>query len=162
MSEASAVTLQPESKPERKKGGPKLTEAERRAIVAEVATGKRQVAVAKQFNVSPNTVWSLVKSVRSTVNGSALTADWRRKLTETLPAKSVDAIERSIGDVDDPHKAASTAIAHLKGIGVLASENQTNVNVFVNQIANLPADWQQSYLGADDAETIETKDVTGE
>lgn len=132
----------------RKKSGPKLTEGQRRAIVAEVALGHSQIAVAQQFGVSPNTVGTLVKSVRQS-QSSALSTSWRSKLTDALPTHSVDAIERSVLDTGDVHKAATTAIAHLKGIGVLAADQSSTVNVFVNQVVNLPQDWQSRYLSVE-------------
>lgn len=127
----------------------RLSEAEKQSIVAAVATGKSQTQVAIEFGVHRNTVWALCQPVKEIAN-SPLNPGWRSKLNETLPQLSVDAIERSVKDTDDVHKAAGTAIQHLKGIGVLASENSSQVNVFVQQIQGLPADWQASYFGMDD------------
>ena len=70
---------------------------------------------------------------------------WRQKLTEQLPAKAVDAIERSVSDDRDVHKAAGTGIALLKGLRILDSDAPTT-NVFLTSINALPVDWQSEYF----------------
>ena len=76
-----------------------------------------------------------------------LDKSWRKKLTDELPAKSVDAIERSVIDGEDVHRAATTAIAHLKGIGVLAGDTQAaSVNVFIASAGSLPVDLADGYV----------------
>ncbi len=124
--------------------GPRLTEGQRHLIVNAVLNGERQVDVAKRFGVHPNTVNRLLKSVRKEPE-SQLSSAWREKLTNELPAKSVNAIELSILDTVDVHKAASTAIAHLKGIGALQGD-QAIVNVMVNAISSLPPDLAGDYI----------------
>lgn len=140
-----STTLQPETKPRKRSSQRRLSEPEKRSIIAAVAQGVTQQQVAKDFNCHPNTVNTLVKSVKE-VENSPLSTGWRSKLTETLPQLSVDAIEKSLKDDQDVHKAASTALSHLKGIGVLAQDGGSNVNVFIQQVANLPADWQSEYF----------------
>ena len=124
-----------------------------------------QQQVAKDFNCHPNTVNTLVKSVKE-VENSPLSTGWRAKLTETLPQLSVDAIEKSLKDTEDVHKAASTALSHLKGIGALAQEGSANVNVFIQQVAGLPSDWQQEYFTVDEhtpsGDTSQVIDITSD
>lgn len=142
-----STTLQPpdnDPKP-RRSSQRRLSEAEKQSIVAYVAQGHTQQQAAKQFNCHPNTVGTLLKPIKEVPN-SPLNTGWRSKLVETLPQLSVDAIERSIKDDQDVHKAATTALSHLKGIGALAQEGATNVNVFIQQVANLPQDWQREYF----------------
>ncbi len=127
------------------KGGPRLTPGQRHLIVSAVLAGERQVDVAKRFGVHYNTVSLLCKSVRNTPN-SPLNGDWRQRLTGELPTLSVQAIERSVTDVNDVHKAASTAIAHLKGIGALQGEGNSTITVMLNSVSSLPADLAQDYL----------------
>ena len=127
------------------KGGPRLTEGQRRLIVAAVLAGERQSVVAKRFGVHHNTVYTLCKSVKGCgIPGEP--SDWRQKLTSELPAKSVKAIELSLNDTVDVHKAASTALAHLKGIGALNSDSGANVSIFVANVGTLPPDWQTDYF----------------
>ncbi len=126
------------------KHGKRLTEAQKRAIVASVAVKGSMQLVAQEFGVHRNTVAQLVNSVRQNVKVSELSG-WRDKLTNELPAQSVDAIQRSINDLGDPHKAASTALSHLKGIGALQGD-QAIVNVMVNAISSLPPDLAGDYL----------------
>ena len=144
----STVVEPTKSSPE---SGPRLTEGQRHLIVNAVLNGERQTAVAKRFNVHPNTVNRLLKSVRNTPQ-SGLSSAWREKLTNELPAKSVNAIELSILDTVDVHKAASTAIAHLKGIGALQGD-QATINVMVNAISSLPPDLAGDYLDVESTTT---------
>ncbi len=138
----------------------RLSEPEKREIVAAIASGDSQVAVAQRFNVHINTINRLIVSVRRGVKDSVLSAStWRSRLTDTLPTHSVDAIERSVKDLADPHKAASTAIAHLKGIGALQSESNQQVNVFFSQINNLPDDVKAGYITADSSPVNSTQVV---
>jgi hypothetical protein len=114
---------------------------------------------ANHFNLNRNTVSRLINSVRE-VSNSSLSASWRSKLTETMPQLSVDAMERSITDLNDPHRAANTAIQHLKGIGALQTEGSSTVNVFVANIGQLPANWREEYQLSDaDTTTYSNKDA---
>ncbi len=164
MSEASELTSTPIalSVPSaRLKHGKRLSEPQKRAIVAAVASGEPNALVAQQFGIHRNTVSELVRSVQRNVKDSVLSASrWRNKLTEEIPSASVDAIHASVLDREDVHKAATTGIAILKGIGVLASENSSTVNIFMNDVARLPADWKKEYFNVDDAQTVQAEDVT--
>jgi len=142
MSEATVLTPNPDA---RLKHGKRLTEPQKRAIVAAVAVKGSMQLVAHEFGVHRNTVAQLCKDVRAVPN-SGLSYDWRKKLTDELPNQSVAAIEKSITDVEDVHKAASTAIAHLKGIGALQGDAGATVNVFMGSIANLPTDLASDYF----------------
>lgn len=155
MSEATLVI--PETR-DTQKFGKRLTEEQKRAIVAAVAVNGSIQQVAQQFGVNRNTVAKLVKGVRENVKESAFSSGWRQKLTEELPAKSVRALELSITDTEDVHKAAATGIAHLKGIGVLQNEGATSINVLINQVNGLPADWQERYVSLD-SQPIDTPQV---
>lgn len=121
----------------------RLTDAERHAIVAMWATQGSITHVANHFNVHRNTVSDLVKSVKSVQNADS--SDWRKKLTEELPTKAVAAIERSLIDETDVHKAAGTALSYFKGTGVMSGDSPA-VNVFVGSIANMPADLAGDYF----------------
>ncbi len=153
---SSVVDLPPRtSKPSRR-----LSEPQKYAIVSAVSLGETQQSVAKRFKVNPNTVCSLVKSVKQ-IAQSPLSPSWRARLADEIPRDSVDAIHASVLDREDVHKAATTGIAILKGIGVLASENSSTVNIFMNDVSRLPQDWQKNYFNVDDAQPVEATDVTG-
>ncbi len=145
----------PQRSPQRR-----LSEPEKQSIIAAVALGQSSRSVAKRFNCHENTVYNLVKAVKKVAKGP-LSQGWRARLNEEIPRDSVDAIHASVLDREDVHKAASTAIAVLKGVGVLASENSSTVNIFMNDVARLPADWQKEYFNVDDAQPVEATDVTG-
>lgn len=148
MSNVSDSATEHTVKPTTGKPHARISEPHKRAILAAVVSGSTQVDAAKQFGVHPNTVSAIVKSVRAVQNASV--GDWRRKLVDELPAKSVAAIERSVSDQEDVHRAANTALAHLKGIGVLAPDagSGASVQVFVGQVSGLPAAWQQEYFSS--------------
>lgn len=121
----------------------RLSEAQKRAIVAAVATGLTQKQVAQRFKVHPNTVSTLCKPVVSVQEGP-LSPHWRTTLQNEAPEKAVKAIVRSLDDEIDVHKAASTGIATLKGLGHLANEGG-NTTIFMQQINALPADWASQF-----------------
>lgn len=133
----------------------RYTEAQKRAMVGAVMAGESIISVSKRFGMNRTLLGQLVRSVKA-VPGSALNADWRKKLNADLPSQSVDAIERSVTDLNDVHKAAATAVAHLKGIGVFASEATTQVSVLVSGVQNLPADWREAYFTASEPELTTT------
>lgn len=141
-------TNEPQATPSNK--GVRITPASRAAIAAQVIAGATQTSVASQFGVHPNTVYNIVKDVRE--NGAdPAQLDWRKRLSETLPTKAVSAIERSIDDTEDVHKAANTGVQVLKGLGHLAGDQgATNVTVIVQAIQSLPADIRAMYLSNDD------------
>jgi transposase-like protein len=148
MSNASSLTSSPQSpgKPKDASRRAKLTEAQRKQAVSEVFAGEAIATVARRFGITRQSLSSLTRNVRKAGAVSLATKNWRQELVDELPQYSVNALKRSICDDDDKHKAAGTAIAHLKGIGVLAGENQANVNVFIQAIAQLPSDWQARYV----------------
>ncbi len=161
MGEASELTSDPVA-PTRRNTQRRLSEVEKREIIAAIASGHTQITVATRFGCHINTVNALVQSVRRGVKDSVLSgSSWRSKLTEDIPRDSVDAIHASVLDREDVHKAATTGIAILKGIGVLASENSSTVNIFMNDVSRLPQDWQKNYFNVDDAQPVEATDVTG-
>lgn len=128
-----------------------LTEPQRRAVIAAVAQGNSQASVARDFGVHPNTVYALVKSVREANIGGennplALQAKDKRG---AITLESYEAVKRSVSDTKQVHPAANTALAWLKGMGELAGEGSTTINVTLNLIRSLPADVQQEYLVTD-------------
>ncbi len=138
----------------------KLDEPTRRAIVAMVAQGATITNTAKYFNLHTNTVSRIWNSVKKLRNASVSTSmeDWRAK----LDTGSFTAIERSVGDTQDVHKAASTGLSWLKGVGVLAADSTTTVQVMLNSVSSLPADLAQDYIEIDatpspsqDSDTLE-------
>lgn len=147
-----SVISQP-SHPENRPGSQRrLSEPEKQSIIAQVALGKSQTQAALDFGVHRNTVWALCQPVKD-LPGSPLDKTWRTRMTDELPALAVNAMQASMEDREDVHRAASTGIALLKGIGALASDNATTltVSVFAGSVANLPADWQERYVTSVDA-----------
>lgn len=135
--EPSAITQPPTTK--------RLTNAQRTAIVAEVASGKTNAQVAKDFNVHVNTVSILVNRIRKAVPQMNGPAQWR----ERVVLKSQDAIDAGVDCNDDPYKRGTLAVAVMRGLGEFAGDHQ--VNVFVNAVGSLPADLRSEYLSSDDA-----------
>ena len=130
-------------------GGPKLTPKQRQQAVAQVLAGASQVSVAQAYDVHPNSINRLVKSVMHDAPDPA-SLDWRKQLAESLPSKSVVAIDRSLDDTEDIHKAANTGLQVLKGLGHLAADSVTNnVTVVMSQINALPPDIRAMYVSND-------------
>lgn len=144
---SAEADLGPQRRQDNAKHGKRLTEAQKRAVIAAVASGETRIDVATRFGLNRNTVSDLCKSIEH-IDGSDLSTGWRSRLGDELCADSVNAIKASITDRLDVHKAASTATAHLKGVGVYASEANTQVSVLVQGVAGLPKDWQESYFAA--------------
>lgn len=140
MSKATALTF-PDDSP--KKHRSTLDEPTRRAIVARIAQGESITNTAKHFGIHMNTasrIWNSVKRVNNA--GLESLEQWRLKLDQG----SFKAIESSVTDTQDVHKAASTGLSWLKGVGVLAGDQGTQVNVFMGSIANMPADLAGDYF----------------
>ena len=140
-----AWTPDPNVKPTRRF----LPDPVKHAIVAAVAQGETKTAVAKRFGTTIRTVFSLCAAVRQLPN-NPLDGTWRARF-RALPELCVGAIEASVTDREDVHRAAGTAQAHLKGVGIYASDAPVT-NVFVSQLQNLPLDWQVDFTTGDSAE----------
>lgn len=96
--------------------------------------------VADKYGVNRSTIWRVKKAFVSSQPDSVLSEDWRTKLHNALPVKAVTAIERSLDDEDDVHKAASTGVNVLKGLGHLQGEG---VNVTIQQMLGaIPEEWR--------------------
>ena len=108
---------------------PRLTEKQKRSIVARYAQGETQVALAKRFGVHYNTIYETIKSVRADPE-TGLSSDWRRQLSDDCPPLAVNAFMRSMSDLGDPHRAAATGAIVMKGLGHLANDAPTtNIKV---------------------------------
>jgi len=90
--------------------------------------------VARKFEVHPNTVSSLVKSVKRLNNpASSLSKTWR----ETVKADAETAVTRGLNATDDPYKAGNLGIKTLVGLGALNGDSQVNVNIQA-LVSNVP------------------------
>ena len=130
-----------------------LTPASKSAIVAAAAQGITKTAIAQQFGVSRQTVHSVVSSFQAQVQDSQnpLSEGWRKTLTDSLPAKATQAIERSIDDMDNVHAAAGSGFKLLQGLGILGGETSSQtINVFVANQASLPDDIRALLCGTSD------------
>jgi hypothetical protein len=93
---------------------PRLSPAEKSAIVAAVASGQPKTVIAKQFNVHRNTVTALCKSVRAVDNpANPLREDYR----ESLRTKAAVAVEAGLDCTKDEYKRAGIGVRVLEGIG---------------------------------------------
>lgn len=101
----------------------RLSESQRRAIVAAYTVTGNQRLVAEQFGVHPNTVYTLVKSVRD-VKHSVVSTDWRSDMRKN----AVSAVNAGLEASDDPYKRAHIGVNVLKGLGDFAPD-QGAVNI---------------------------------
>jgi hypothetical protein len=118
----------------------RMSRLEHLAILAEVGSGKPQRQVAKQFGVSKQTVNALVKEVRE-----AVTVDSLEPVVSVISRDAKLAIQRSVNDLVDVHKAAATGLSWLKGTGELQPDGG-NVNVFSQTVVSLGTNWRQEYV----------------
>ena len=128
----------------------RLKASQKQAVIASLANGLSQRDAAKQFGVHHNTINGWVRSMRQSVTEAQnpLPQNWRNRLTDLLPAKATDAIERSVDDLNDVHKAAGTGLALLKGIGILAGDQgDTNISIVVQTINAMSPDLRERYIG---------------
>ena len=126
----------------------RLSETQKQAAIAAVASGLSQTQVAKQFGLHVNTVNRWMQAVKK-VADSGLPSDWR----STMRLKAVDAVTQGLDCKDDPYKRGELGNKALIGLGEFKAGDQVSVNVLVNQISGLPEDWQNRYLAADDTTT---------
>jgi hypothetical protein len=136
MSAASVLTPPPDTQR-------RLTETEKRSIVAAVAQGETKQSVAKRFGCHPNTVSNLCKDVAGlpTKGISSQLEAWRSKNDEG----SYEAIHASVSDREDVHRAANTGLQWLKGVGVLQGDSQVNITVQA-MIAAVPPEWREELI----------------
>lgn len=116
------------------KPGPKLSESQKRAIIAQVAVTGDKSGTARMFGVHPNTITTLCKSVTNTAN-SPLSTQWRAPMLQ----KAVQATNEGLtyrGKGYDPYKAMTGGIAVLKGLGEFNADLAVNV---AQLISNVPA-----------------------
>ena len=135
-----------------RKAKPRITHNTRAAIAAASALGLTQPQIAQQVGVHRNTVQRIQNQVRDGItSGAELATDWRRKLSDTLPSKAVDALEASIEDRVNVHAAAGTGAKLLQGLGILGGETSSQtINVFVANQASLPDDIRALLCGTSD------------
>lgn len=137
----------------RSRPGPKLDEHQKRTILAQVIAGLPKTVIAKEHDISANSVHNLVARMSTPIK--TLQDAWRERYDELTP-KSVETIHEALDDSDvSSDKRASIAQTHLKGVGIYAADS-TTTNVLVQAVVQLPADWQTRYLSADDIASGDT------
>lgn len=112
----------------------RLSEAERRAIVAHYTSNGSILQTSQHFGVHRNTVSTIVNSVRklANVSESVLAPNWR----ETMRPKAIQAVTAGLEHDDDPYKQANVGIQVLKGLGDFKNDAELNI---VTLVSNAPA-----------------------
>jgi hypothetical protein len=105
------------TRPTRTKGQ-HLTNSERAAIASACATGFTHTQVAKRFNVTPETISRVLRSVKDEAEKVGLT--WKSHLA-TATANSAKTMERAT------RKDWRAASEHLRGVGVYGSVSKHQV-----------------------------------
>ena len=108
------------------KQGRYLTELQRQAIIASVASGRSQISVAKDFGVHRNTVHALCVTVKPFVKrpDPSVSTAWR----DRMRSKAVVAVEAGLDCPDDAYKRGGLGVQALKGLGDFAPEQAINVS----------------------------------
>lgn len=142
------------------------------AIILGKVAGSTSADLATTYNVSKSTVDRILRQFkrnRPHASERLPGSDPRpvlEKLKQSLLVDSHVAIDRSVRDTGEVHKAASTGLAYLKGIGEHSSgERPADVNVNV-LVANVPAGFdelmQRHNMADDDVTDAQVVDSTGE
>ncbi len=120
----------------------RITDKQKREIIAAVAQGEPKTAVAQRLNIHRNTVNAICRDVQGLPKqGVKHLEEWR----STLDSGSFEAIEASVKDRTDPHRAATTGLNWLKGSGVLAPDNLGTGNV-ATVVSSIPEEWRSRYV----------------
>ena len=121
----------------------RLTELQKRAAIAWVAQGQQKGAIAEKLGCHVNTISRLCAGVAGLPNRRI--SGSLESFREVIDVKSFSAIEASVDDREDVHRAAITGLSWLKGVGVLQGDNQVNVTVQA-MIADIPPDWRDDMI----------------
>jgi transposase-like protein len=117
------------------------------SIIIAKAQGLRTKDIARKYGVSRATVYRIIEKLRKTnpEAGNRLSGG-RPDLAELKKSLLVDshvAIDRSVKDEGEVHKASSTGLAYLKGVGEHSS-GERSVDMDVNVlVANVPAGFDE-------------------
>lgn len=109
-----------------RKSGPKLTEADRRNVIACYVECGSIGKTAERFELNRTTVSNLVKSVRES-RASVLSPNWR----ENMRPKAVTAVNAGLDHNKDPYKRANIGVQVLKGLGDFRGDQDLNIVTLV-------------------------------
>ena len=107
-----------------------LTDAERFAIVAAVATGAVKSQLAQRFDVRPETISRLIRKVKSINDPDNPLA--KRNYREMLRTKAIAAITDGLDTPDDAYKRANIGVKVLEGIGEFTTTHDQDVHIEVS------------------------------
>lgn len=121
----------------------RITPTMRQAMVQDHLTGMSQASIASKHRVNRNTVSRAILEAKA--NGrpgirATLDTSWRAKLANELPRKAVESIGLSLDDKLDVHRSAGTGLSLLKGLGILAGEGNSTVQILLQANQELPED----------------------
>jgi hypothetical protein len=117
------------------------------SIIIAKAQGIRTKDIARQYGMSRATVFRIIEKLRKTNPEAGNRLSGGRpdlsELKQTLLVDSHTAIDRSVQDEDEVHKAAGTGLSYLRGIGEHSSgERPSDVSVNV-LVANVPKGFEE-------------------
>ena len=122
-------------------GVTKLPDSVKQAIIADSIAGVRRDEIATKYNVHPTSISRWVSKFKAVIPKGVQATSSVEHLKQSLIDPSFQALKRSLADASSSgsHKAAATAIACLKGIGVFAPDVQSNLTLLAGSV---PADWR--------------------
>jgi hypothetical protein len=123
---------------------PKLTEADRMAIVASRAAGVAVNELAKRYRVSRQTIHTVCSVVKKSSRQEAQEEFDSITFRNRLRRKGFVAIEAGLDDSTDNYRRGSIGVQVLKGLGEF---NDPDINVHVNAMfAAVPPEWKRDFL----------------
>ena len=125
----------------------KLTDSDRAAILVARAAGVPVNELAKRHGVTRQTIHAVLSTLKNSRHADAKEEFDATVYRSTLRRKSYKAVEAGLDDERDQYKRAGVGVQVLKGVGDFAPDNgRGDINVFVQQVMELPADWQKEYF----------------
>lgn len=104
----------------------RLTERERREIIAERFAGVAVKDIAQRFKVNPITVWRICKGMQE--SAAKASDDWRSEMR----SKAVKAVNAGLTAKEDPYKRGNLGVNTLKGLGEFKGENEVSIVTLVS------------------------------
>jgi DNA-binding Lrp family transcriptional regulator len=134
--------------------------ATQHAVILGRVAGTPLKHLAATYGLSVSTVERIVRKAKETKAIDALpgsTSPNLERLKASLLVQSHVAIDLSVKDRDEPHKAASTGLQYLRGVGEHGSgERAADVQVNV-LVANTPAGFEEMLAKHRDVQAIDSK-----
>ncbi len=125
-----------------------LTPAEKQAMIAAIAAGRRKSDIAKEYGILPQSLSRMIRDVKNVASSTnPLAKDWKERVMPKLQRT----VERGLDYKGDPIGAANMAVKVMYGAGYLSTSSKVEVDADVR----LTVAWQP-VQGAEYAATVQS------